>query len=162
MMNLALEQAKKCVPMDNAFCVGCVITHNGKVISTGYTRELEGNTHAEQNALAKYFAAHPDKELPTGCELYTTMEPCSFRLSGNKPCLNRILDLKKHFTTVYVGVMEPGDFVKNNVSYDQLTCNGVSYLKVPGFQEKSMEVAKRGHKKPDGEDTAETEPKCKE
>ncbi|GME87512.1 unnamed protein product [Ambrosiozyma monospora] len=58
--------------------------------------------------------------------------------------------------------MEPGDFVKNNVSYDQLTCNGVSYLKVPGFQEKSMEVAKRGHKKPDGEDTAETEPKCKE
>ncbi len=144
-MRMALDEAKKCVPTSTAFCVGAVLVNEGKVLSTGYSRELEGNTHAEQNALQKYFEKTGKKDVPPGTELYTTMEPCSKRLSGNLPCLNRILALKNHVTTCFVGVMEPSTFVAKNVSYDKLTHGGISYIKVPGFEREALEVAKRGH-----------------
>ncbi|KAG7813770.1 hypothetical protein KL921_000044 [Ogataea angusta] len=145
-MALALEQAEKCPQIDSAFRVGAVITCGGQVISTGHTRELEGNTHAEQCAMEKYFEKAGSRTLPSGCEIYTTMEPCSERLSGNKPCLDRILDHKDSFTTCYVGVMEPNTFISVNVSRKKLEEAGISYIQVPGFAEKSLEVAKRGHK----------------
>ncbi|QPG74686.1 hypothetical protein FOA43_002019 [Brettanomyces nanus] len=144
-MALALDEAKKCEPTTTAFCVGAVLVNGGEVLSTGYSRELEGNTHAEQNALDKYFLKTGKRDVPPGTELYTTMEPCSKRLSGNLPCLNRILELKDHITTCYVGVMEPSTFVIKNVSYEDLTKNGISYIKVSGFEEEALKVAKRGH-----------------
>lgn len=88
------------------------------ILSTGYTLELPGNTHAEQCCLAKYAAQRgvdegsigrflPPPELLQGCTaagagargegekggsviLYVTMEPCGYRLSGNMPCVRRI------------------------------------------------------------------------
>ena len=57
MMILALKEARKCLPKPTGFSVGCVLVAplEGEqlVLSTGYSRELEGNTHAEANALAK-------------------------------------------------------------------------------------------------------------
>jgi len=112
-LQLALTEAKKCIPTPTAFCVGAALvdpsTTPPTVLSTGYSRELPGNTHAEQCALDKY-----DQErllLPSSTVLsynttttddgdgnedddlilYTTMEPCSERLSGNLPCVDRIL-----------------------------------------------------------------------
>ncbi|KAH3666291.1 hypothetical protein OGAPHI_004480 [Ogataea philodendri] len=144
-MSLALEQAEKCPPLDTAFCVGAVITCGGKVLATGHTRELEGNTHAEQCALEKYFKQTGSRTLPEGSEIYTTMEPCSERLSGNEPCADRILKLADKITTCFVGVLEPDDFVANNVSRRKLETAGISYIQVPGFEEKSLAVAKKGH-----------------
>lgn len=145
-MQMAIEEAKKCGPTTTAFCVGALLVNGGKVISTGYSRELEGNTHAEQNALAKYFRRTGKEDVPPGTELYTTMEPCSKRLSGNLPCLNRILKLRNHITTCFVGVMEPSTFVAKNVSYEQLTNAGISYIKISGFEEEALKAAKKGHK----------------
>ena len=43
----SFECANESIPVDTAYCVGCVIVKNNVVISTGYSRELPGNTHAE-------------------------------------------------------------------------------------------------------------------
>ncbi|OAX82544.1 hypothetical protein ACJ72_03101 [Emergomyces africanus] len=95
------------------------------ILSTGYTLELPGNTHAEQCALAKYAASHGVKEERIGdvlpppptpaaaaaasavpnddntqqheqkIILYVTMEPCGKRLSGNTPCAARIVQTRR-------------------------------------------------------------------
>lgn len=143
-MALALAEAQKCEPTSSAFCVGAVLVNGGEILATGYSRELEGNTHAEQNALSKYFADH-DGALPVGTEIYTTMEPCSERLSGNLPCLDRIIAQKGKISTCYVGVMEPSTFIAKNVSQDKLEAEGISYIKIPGFEEAAIKAAKKGH-----------------
>lgn len=145
-MELALEQAAKCEPTTTAFSVGAVLVNGTKVISTGYSRELPGNTHAEQCALAKYFSSTGLNELPEDTIIYTTMEPCSFRLSGNDPCVQRIIKMNKKIKTVFVGVLEPDTFVKNNSSRSILQKHGIDYIKIPGYEEKATELATKGHK----------------
>lgn len=140
-MELALEEARKCGETDTQYNVGAVLVHEGKVLETGHTRELPGNTHAEQCALTKY--AKSGKELPEGTELYTTMEPCTFRASGNLPCADRILST--NIKTCFVGVTEPEIFVKENSSYSKLSKNGIEYVFIPGYEKKILEVATFGH-----------------
>ena len=62
-MKMAIEEAEKCGETQTQFNVGCVLVHNGQVISTGHSRELPGNTHAEQCALEKYFRKMVGKEV---------------------------------------------------------------------------------------------------
>lgn len=128
MMLEALVQADHCKGVKTAFSVGCVIAVLGASVEapgvalsdvdvlepcllfTGYSRELPGNTHAEECALEKLVrycertpaarneeavAAAPSK-APIQLVLYTTMEPCSERLSGNTPCVDRILHFNAH------------------------------------------------------------------
>lgn len=142
-MELAITLAEKCGETETMFNVGAVLVHRGEAILTGYSREIPGNTHAEQCALEKYFQ-NGTKTLPPGTELYTTMEPCSLRLSGSVPCVQRILD--NNIKTCFVGVVEPDTFVKNNSSYGALTDKGVEYVHIPGYEVKCLEIAKRGHK----------------
>lgn len=134
-MALAIEEARKSIYIPSAFCVGCVIIKHGRVISTGYSRELEGNTHAEQCALDKL----QDKEDAEGADIYTTMEPCSERLSGNVPCVQRIIAAK--IRRVFQGVEEPADFVTCKGSA-LLREAGISVLTVPGFEEQAIAIAR--------------------
>ncbi|KAJ9474669.1 Dolichyldiphosphatase [Pseudozyma hubeiensis] len=106
-MLAALTEADRSPPTDAAFCVGCVVSFSkdlGKAspsefLATGFSRELPGNTHAEQCALDKLASNFGLAKQPTDAhnvptldlDLYTTMEPCSERLSGNLPCVQRIL-----------------------------------------------------------------------
>ena len=146
-MEMALDEARKCGETQTQFNVGCVLVLDGEVISTGHSRELEGNTHAEQCALEKYFAKNGGiRDVPLGTELYTTMEPCSLRLSGNLPCVDRILALP-NITACFVGVMEPDVFVKNNLSYKKLKDAGIEYIHIPGYEEQALDIAKKGHEK---------------
>lgn len=138
-MEMAIAEAEKCGETETQFNVGAVLVHNGTILATGRTRELPGNTHAEQCALEKY--ASP---LPPGTELYTSMEPCTFRLSGNLPCADRVIS--SNITTCFVGVLEPDTFVKDNSSYSKLTTQGIEYIHVPGYEERCLAAAKKGHK----------------
>lgn len=144
-MELALEMANKCGETQTQFNVGAVLVKDGEVLSTGHSRELPGNTHAEQCALEKYFEKIGKREVPDGTEIYTTMEPCSMRLSGNLPCVDRILET--NIKTCFVGVVEPDIFVKNNTGYSKLSENGVEYIHIPGYEEYCLEIAKKGHDK---------------
>ncbi|SNX86349.1 related to CAX4 - required for full levels of dolichol-linked oligosaccharides [Melanopsichium pennsylvanicum] len=118
MMAMALSEADKSPPTDAAFCVGCVIcptsdaaaSSRKEILATGFSRELPGNTHAEQCALDKIASefkseSRPwsDKSISTlDLDLYTTMEPCSERLSGNLPCVQRILKFNEQAKVYYL------------------------------------------------------------
>ncbi|CUS21633.1 LAQU0S03e07074g1_1 [Lachancea quebecensis] len=149
-MELAIEEARKCGPTKTAFSVGAVLVNGDKVLSTGFSRELPGNTHAEQCALEKYFEYSGKRSVPPGSILYTTMEPCSFRLSGNEPCVDRIVAADKNIRTVFVGVMEPDTFVKNNTSKTKLSQHEIDYVLIPGYEEECTKVAKKGHEEDSG------------
>jgi pyrimidine deaminase RibD-like protein len=142
-MRLALNEALKCTPVPSAFCVGAVIVDpsdggGGQVLSTGYSRELPGNTHAEACALDKL--APELRERLGRCAMYTTMEPCSVRLSGNTPCVQRILDAG--IRRVYVGTEEPPDFVVCEGTR-LLRERGVEVTNVPDYAKECLDVARR-------------------
>ena len=122
------------------------------VLATGFSREIQGNTHAEANALDKLAArlaasaGSANATLMRGASLYTTLEPCSVRTSGLQPCAERIL--ASGVSRVFMGVEEPTDFV---------VCEGVRILREAGVEvvvvvdeagtlgKKCLAAARRGH-----------------
>ncbi|KIW12170.1 hypothetical protein PV08_09445 [Exophiala spinifera] len=176
----ALDLARKSPPKPTNFRVGCVIvsypppadtTTTGTVLSTGYTLELDGNTHAEQCALSKLAHSHGLEDesrlhelggeggLLAGANnvtLYTTLEPCGLRLSGNKPCVERIIETRKKsggggggggggIARVIFGAREPGTFVRDSKSLQRLDAEGVPWEYVHGLEDEILSVAMEGH-----------------
>lgn len=163
-LRLALDEARKCKPTPTAFCVGCVITtklpdtSEPVVLSTGFSRELPGNTHAEANALTKaaqlsgtqlqaLFPDIPPDELLidtllANSEIYTTLEPCSIRTSGLAPCSSAII--AAGIPRCYIGVGEPDDFVKCEGA-QKLKDAGVEVLWLTHYEKECLEVARTGH-----------------
>lgn len=152
-MELALSLARKSPPKPTNYRVGAVVVDQSTndILAHGYTLELEGNTHAEQCCLIKLAEAHGVSEeslaqvLPQNLVLYTTVEPCSKRLSGNMPCAERILHLSGVIRTVYVGVMEPKKFVADNTGREALEKAGIQFVPVEGMEDEILNVAKAGH-----------------
>ncbi|KAA8644171.1 hypothetical protein EYZ11_012045 [Aspergillus tanneri] len=163
-----LSLAEKSPPRPTNFRVGAVLVsrkegdlwaEDDRILSTGYTMELAGNTHAEQCCLANYAAVHlvpddrvyqvlpsePDRKLV----MYVTMEPCGKRLSGNTPCVQRIINTKeggrKGIQKVYFGVKEPGTFVGQSEGCQMLTAAGIEWQVVYGFEREILQVAVAGH-----------------
>ncbi|MCJ1317609.1 hypothetical protein MMC15_002934 [Xylographa vitiligo] len=156
-MRLANELAKQSPPKPTNFCVGAILVDEAenKVLSTGYTLELPGNTHAEQCCLYKFATQHGRSEddiadlVPKGAVIYTTMEPCGKRLSGNLPCIDRILNTRNGINggiqKVYHGVAEPETFVGQNTGRARLEAAGIQCVHVSGFEQEILAVATAGH-----------------
>jgi len=131
-MQLAIEQANKSIPTSTAYCVGAVLvlpststsSLQENILSTGYSREIKGNTHAEECALLKLKSIDMAKDAT----MYTTMEPCSKRLSGKIPCVEKIIESKLH--RVVIGMKEPDHF---------LICKGISLLEAAGIEVTSLQ-----------------------
>lgn len=113
----AFEQDRLSPPAPTKFCGGTVLVDGDKneIISAGYSMELPGNrpgdpgnTHAEHCCLIKIAEKYNVSEeslgevLPGNTVLYTTMEPCNEKLSGNRTCVERILKLSGAVKVVYV------------------------------------------------------------
>ena len=156
-MQIAISLAKKSPPKPTNFCVGAVLVDadTNIILSTGYTLELPGNTHAEECCLKK-FAAERDvtddavgTQLPSNTILYSTVEPCFLRLSGNTPCVDRIINTRgkvgQGIRRVYSGVREPENFVGVNAGRAKLEENGIECLVVPGFESRILSIATAGH-----------------
>lgn len=147
--------AKLSPPKPTNFRVGALVVDysSNEVLATGYTLELPGNTHAEQCCFIKLAAKHDVPEerlvevLPSTLALYTTMEPCSFRLSGNLPCVERVLRLAGSIKKVYVGVQEPKKFVSDNTGEKSLADSGIEVMHVSGLEKDILDVATAGHEK---------------
>ncbi|KAI1847589.1 hypothetical protein JX265_000840 [Neoarthrinium moseri] len=154
-LKYALSLATQSPPKPTNYRVGAVLLDvaTNEILSTGYTLELPGNTHAEQCCFEKLASKHSidagqlSDILPVEVALYTTMEPCSFRLSGNLPCVDRILNIGGKIKTVYVGVQEPEKFVSDNSGKAKLEKAGVKFVHVGGLEERILEVATAGHEK---------------
>ncbi|OCT44297.1 Cytidine and deoxycytidylate deaminase zinc-binding domain containing protein [Cladophialophora carrionii] len=138
------------------------------VLSTGFTLELEGNTHAEQNALTKLARDYEDRERTQGkkepkagglgavltpqrnVHLYTSLEPCGLRLSGATPCVQRIIATREDnpdggIRKVVFGAREPGTFVQDSQALKMLDDAGVPWEHVAGLEAEILAVAKEGH-----------------
>ncbi|KAK4155617.1 hypothetical protein C8A00DRAFT_41803 [Chaetomidium leptoderma] len=139
-MKYAVKRAQLSPPSPSKFCVGAVLVDadRNEILSTGYSEELPrdrlgdpGSTHAEHCCFIKVADMHGihdfdiAKVLPPNTVLYTTMEPCNERLSGNRTCVERILGLGGAIKTVYVGIREPGTFIKLNEGIKRLEEAGV-------------------------------------
>ncbi|KAL2170206.1 hypothetical protein VTG60DRAFT_5074 [Thermothelomyces hinnuleus] len=154
-MRVALEQAQKSPPKPTNYRVGAVLVDSAanEILATGYTLELPGNTHAEQTCFMKLAQKHgvPEESLrevlPAELALYTTVEPCSKRLSGNLPCVERVLRLAGSIRAVYVGITEPDTFVVENTGKRTLEAAGIPVIHVKGFEKEILEVATAGHVK---------------
>ncbi|KAI4716628.1 cytidine deaminase-like protein [Aureobasidium sp. EXF-10727] len=162
-MRLALSCARNSPPKPTNYCVGAVLVSPSSpepILATGYTLELPGNTHAEQCCLAKLAMSmniseeHVGSIMPEDTVLYTTMEPCDFRLSGNLPCTERVLLTRSAASTghkgiqkVYIGVKEPEKFVGENKGRQKLEDAGVQVIHVQGLEQDILKVATAGHVK---------------
>lgn len=152
-MRLALAQAHNSPPKPTNYRVGAVLVNSAtnEILATGFTLELPGNTHAEQCCFLKLAERHgvPEENLrdvlPSELALYTTVEPCSKRLSGNLPCVERVLRLAGCIRTVYVGIMEPETFVAENTGKRSLEDAGINLVHVEGFEDEILKVATAGH-----------------
>lgn len=158
-MRMAIAEARKSPPKPTNFCVGALLVDEAtnEVLATGFTLELPGNTHAEQCCFQKFATQHNVTEeeigrlLPSTTVLYTTMEPCIERLSGNLPCLDRILRTKKgeefNIKKVYTGVKEPSTFVLKNDCTTRLEQAGIEQVHITGYEEEITQIATAGHEK---------------
>ncbi len=156
-MLYALEIAEQATAKPTNFSVGAVIVDEAEnhILATGYTNELPGNTHAEECALQKLkkkLLVNPSQWLSPDAKLvlYTTMEPCNKRSSGNTPCTETILNYNRESSTrviakVYYGVKEPEMFVGANAGQAKLQAAGVELQYVPGLDKEILEVATAGH-----------------
>ncbi|KAJ3182759.1 hypothetical protein HDU87_008098 [Geranomyces variabilis] len=123
-MLTAISLAKSCIPVTTAYNVGAVLLapSSSTVLSTGFSRELPGNTHAEECALLK-LSSNDTLHLARGATMYTTMEPCGERLSGKRTCAERLIEAG--VARVVVGVREPSHFIAE--------CQGTVMLRAAGI-----------------------------
>lgn len=82
--------------------VGCVIVHEGEIISEGY-HQIYGGLHAEPNALKKV-----DDVLLKECTLYVNLEPCSHH-GKTPPCADLIIS--KGLKKVVIGNLDTNPLV---------------------------------------------------
>lgn len=77
-MKKAIDLARTSIHEEHGGPFGCVIVKNGRIIGKGYNRVTIDNdptAHAEIVAIRDACAKINDYQL-TGCEIYTTCEPC--------------------------------------------------------------------------------------
>ncbi|KAJ3126022.1 DRAP deaminase [Nowakowskiella sp. JEL0407] len=133
-MELAIIEAQKSIPVDSAYCVGAILVSptSNEILATGFSRELPGNTHAEECCLLKLSSF----SNAVNSTMYTTMEPCGERLSGKLCCAARLIDAK--VGRVVVGVGEPSTFIADSVGSIMLRNAGITVDYLKGYEEQCL------------------------
>lgn len=83
-MDLAVKEAREGILSRDGGPFGAVVVKNGKVIASGHNRVLSSNDstcHGEIDAIRKAESKLGTYDL-SGCELYTTGEPCPMCLAA--------------------------------------------------------------------------------
>jgi diaminohydroxyphosphoribosylaminopyrimidine deaminase / 5-amino-6-(5-phosphoribosylamino)uracil reductase len=124
----AIEISRRCPPSAEAFSVGALIVDAGdRELAAGYSREDGAGGHAEEVAIRKVLGTGRDLR---GSTLYSSMEPCSIRLSGRRSCADRIIACG--IARVIFALREPPIFVACR-GVDRLERHGVEVLIYPEF-----------------------------
>lgn len=185
----AIDLARRCVQSKTAYNVGAVLLDaQNNELSTGFSRELPGNTHAEECCLLKLSPPLPSKMLvksplaltapqaapqtapqtapqaasqtapqaapqaapqttaltngqlemawlkrAQGGTIYTTMEPCSLRLSGKRSCTAWLIEAG--VARVVMGLREPDVFVDRCLGEELLAKAGIQVDFLEGFEQ---------------------------
>ncbi|KAJ1732471.1 hypothetical protein LPJ61_002027 [Coemansia biformis] len=121
-MRLAILQAKRAAPREQAFNAGVMIIGGMVPISEGHSRDSHApELHAAAAAVVKAQRG-PHAHLLAGSTLYATMEPCSSPAISKTPCTSHIINAR--IRQVVIGVKEPESFVN---------CQGVETLRAAGI-----------------------------
>jgi diaminohydroxyphosphoribosylaminopyrimidine deaminase/5-amino-6-(5-phosphoribosylamino)uracil reductase len=100
--------------------VGCVVVHAGRIVARGGTQP-PGSCHAEAWAIrAAEEAGVPIAE----CDLYVTLEPCSFH--GRTPACSKLITQKRP-RRVVVGSRDPHPRVRGS-GIDELRAAGIDVV----------------------------------
>lgn len=83
--------------------VGCVITHQGKIVGEGWHKKY-GEAHAEVNAINSL----RDKSILPQCEVYVSLEPCA-HFGKTPPCADLLI--KHQVKKVIISVTDPNPLV---------------------------------------------------
>ena len=94
--------------------VGCVITSENKIVSTGVTGR-NGSPHAEYNAINNI------KNFPKNTTAYVTLEPCS-HVGSNPSCVKLLIE--KKVKRVVIAQIDPNPIV-NGKGVEILKANGI-------------------------------------
>jgi hypothetical protein len=78
----------------------------------------------------------PPVAIDNSFTLYTTMEPCSKRLSGKESCSNLIIAAK--IKNVVIGALEPDIFVADCQGINQLKEKGINVIVLDNMKEKCL------------------------
>ncbi len=97
--------------------VGCVIVHNGRIISESY-HKIYGGPHAEVNAIN----ALDDHEILKDCTVYVNLEPCA-HYGKTPPCAQLLIE--KQVKKVVIGMQDP---------YPEVAGKGIQMLKQAGIK----------------------------
>ncbi len=133
----AIELSRQCPPSVTAFSVGAVlVSEDGEVLATGYSREQEELDHAEEVALRKA-AGDPRLRHAT---LYTSLVPCGARASRPMTCVGHIL--AAGLPRVVYAWREPPIFTAGEGA-EQLQAAGLSVTEIPALADVASSVNDR-------------------
>lgn len=131
-LRFAVELSHQCPRVDRAYAVGAVVVAaDGTRLATGYSRETDPVSHAEEVALAKLTDA--DEALLRGATIYSSLEPCSRRASRPCSCTQLILDAG--IGRVVLAWREPPLFVDDAQGTELLRNAGVEVIEIPELAE---------------------------
>ena len=124
-LQLAITLSTRCQPIKDAFSVGAMVYDaSGKLVTTGYSREIGARSHAEEVALLR---AAEQKVSVVGGTIYCSLEPCGERSSSNKTCTHRIIEAG--ITKVVFAMREPVLFV-NPAPLDRFAKHGIELVQI--------------------------------
>ncbi len=122
----AIELSRCCRPSSSAFSVGAVlVSADGTVMATGYSRERDPHDHAEEAALA---SVQPGDSRLASATLYSSLEPCRFRASRPRPCAQLIV--AAGLRRVVIAWLEPPIFADGGGAV-LLRDAGITVVEVP-------------------------------
>jgi pyrimidine deaminase RibD-like protein len=135
----AIELSRLCPPSESAFSVGAVIvSEDGEVLATGFSREQEEHDHAEEVALRKL---GPDPRL-RHATIYSSLVPCGARASRPLTCVQHIV--AAGLPKVVFAWREPALFTDGetppNSAGEQLRAAGVAVTEVPELAARARAV----------------------
>lgn len=132
----AIDLSRRCPPSQTAFSVGALlVTAEGSLLTTGYSREGSPHDHAEEAALAKL-----GTRLPPGlatATLYSSLEPCRMRASRPRACADLIIGAG--IGRVVIAWREPPVFVQGGGA-ERLAEAGVTVADIPDLAAEARAV----------------------
>lgn len=139
----AIRLSRCCLPSQTAYSVGALlVAADGRVLSTGYSRETAPGHHAEEIALAKVGlpatapAAGAASEL-AAATLYSSLEPCAVRASRPVPCADLII--ASGIRRVVIAWIEPPVLAPGGGA-GRLRAAGVEVIELPELAALAREV----------------------
>ena len=134
-LRAAIDLSRQCPKSDSSFAVGAIIvSKHGVEIARGFSLEMGERMHAEEVAIHKALEAHHDLSRAT---IYSSLEPCSVRLSGKRSCSARIVD--SGMARVVFAMREPSTFVDCQGT-EQLQQAGIEVVEIPSLAPQVAEI----------------------